>query len=82
MIYSDGIHIVSDVGVADLHAFAAEMGIARGWFHARSRFPHYDVPFYERDTFFADYPEVQQVSSKEIVRILRRSGQVKERAST
>jgi len=29
---------------ANLHLMAADLGIKRCWFHASSRFPHYDIP--------------------------------------
>jgi hypothetical protein len=76
VIYSDGIHLISTRGVAHLHQYCASIGIHPGWFHRSSRFPHYDVPFQERDSFFEDHPEVQRVSSKEIVRLLKQAGLV------
>lgn len=36
-------HLWSDGGVAELHAFAARVGLKRCWFQDRPGFPHYDV---------------------------------------
>jgi hypothetical protein len=30
--------------VGNLHLMAADLGVKRCWFHASSRFPHYDIP--------------------------------------
>jgi hypothetical protein len=30
--------------IENLHRMASDLGIKRCWFHASSRFPHYDVP--------------------------------------
>ena len=35
-------HMVSDRSVEELHAFASEMGLRRGWFQG-GRHPHYDL---------------------------------------
>lgn len=32
MVYTDGIHIISDSGVQELHWFAERVGIGRWWF--------------------------------------------------
>lgn len=69
-IYSDGIHLISDVGVEHLHLFCKEIGIKRCWYHV-GRWPHYDIPKLRRKNFFEDHPEVLKVSSREIVRILK-----------
>jgi len=45
MLYSDGVHLVSDEGIQDLHDFAQRLGIKRCWFHASKRgLDHYDIP--------------------------------------
>lgn len=35
-------HLVADT-LEKLHAFAARIGLRRGWFQDRASFPHYDV---------------------------------------
>jgi hypothetical protein len=35
-------HLAADT-LAELHAFAARVGIRRCWFHNNARHPHYDV---------------------------------------
>ena len=72
MIYSDGIHVVSDVSLDDLHASMEKIGIKRCWFHSSAKHKHYDVPKRKRATFFQDNPDVKQVSSREIVEICKK----------
>lgn len=45
MIYTDGIHMISDQSIEKLHAFAMSMDLKRCWFHnPRGRgHPHYDL---------------------------------------
>lgn len=43
MILTDGIHVVSTDGLAELHAFAGRMGLGRCWFDPRSDHFHYDL---------------------------------------
>lgn len=43
-IYTDGIHIITDGEVSDLHRFAAKLNLNRCWFDANPRHPHYDFP--------------------------------------
>jgi hypothetical protein len=43
VIYTDGVHIVSDSSIQELHEFADKTGINRRWFHPSIRHPHYDV---------------------------------------
>lgn len=44
MIYTDGVHIISDRSLRELHAFARKAGIKRCWYHASRNHPHYDKP--------------------------------------
>ena len=67
MIYSDGVHIVSDVSLDDLHKYCESILIKRCWYHASSKHKHYDIPKRRRESFFKDHPEVRQVSAREIV---------------
>ncbi|MFM0042140.1 DUF4031 domain-containing protein [Paraburkholderia sediminicola] len=39
---SSWCHLVAD-SVAELHAFAAELGLRKEWFQDRTMYPHYDV---------------------------------------
>lgn len=44
-IYFDGVHLVSDSSIQELHEFAERVGLKRHWFqNKRRRFrPHYDI---------------------------------------
>jgi hypothetical protein len=72
MIYTDGIHIISDAGVQELHWFAERAGIGRWWFENKrnKKHPHYDKPKFittnQLITRGAHY-----VTSKHLVRILK-----------
>ena len=71
MIYTDGIHVISDTSEDELHDWAQKAGIKRCWFHRGSLHPHYDVPKGMRGTVF---PGVEVVDSRTIVAILNRRG--------
>lgn len=71
MIYSDGIHIVSDKSLEELHAFAYIFSIARCWFDPNPKHPHYDIPKRRQKNFF-ETTDATKVSSKEVVRAVRR----------
>lgn len=70
MLYSDGVHLVSDLGTGDLHRQCSRMGIKRCWFHRSERFPHYDIPKRRREGFFQAHPDVKYVNSRQIVALL------------
>ena len=72
MIYSDGIHIISSISIDHLHEFCKTIGIKKCWYHAGSRFKHYDIPKKMRKDFFEKYKMVQKVSSRDIVKILKK----------
>jgi hypothetical protein len=61
-------HLVSDVSEAELHAFAAELGLQRRWFQG----DHYDIPTDIRVLAIARGAE--PVSAAELVRRLRAAG--------
>jgi hypothetical protein len=61
-------HLVSDVSLAELHAFAARVGLDDRAFHG----DHYDLPAEWRDDALALGAEA--VDAREIVRRLRRAG--------
>ena len=43
-IYIDGTHMISDVGLDELHEFAKKIGLKRCWFEGvRKKHPHYDL---------------------------------------
>lgn len=45
MIYFDGVHLVTDGPVQELHSFAEKAGLPRRWFENKrgKLHPHYDV---------------------------------------
>lgn len=43
MILTDGVHLMSDGSLAELHEFALRMGMRRGWFQEHPLHPHYDL---------------------------------------
>lgn len=61
-------HLVSDTSHAELHAFAADLGLERRWFQG----DHYDVPAEVRER--AIDAGAEPVSSAELVRRLRAAG--------
>lgn len=61
-------HLVSDASLAELHAFAARLGVDGRLFQG----DHYDVPAEVRDAALALGAEA--VSSRDLVRRLRASG--------
>lgn len=65
MIYTDGIHMMSDESLEELHEFAKKIGLKRHRFHNHPRHPHYDLTK-ERERFAYLYG-AKKVSSKSIV---------------
>jgi hypothetical protein len=62
-------HMVSDRSVEELHAFASEMGLRRGWFQS-GRLPHYDLrPSVRR---LAVSRGAEEVGARELVRRMAR----------
>lgn len=55
--------------IAELHAFAAEVGIKRCWWHSGSRYPHYDINGLERDRAIA--AGAAPVTSKELLLVTK-----------
>lgn len=44
MILTDGVHLISDKSLDELHDFAASMGLKRHWFQGKNKgHPHYDL---------------------------------------
>ena len=42
MIYTDGVHLITDGDLEELHSFARLLGLKREWFQDK-RHPHYDL---------------------------------------
>ena len=61
-------HLVSDVSLEELHAFAGQLGIPRRGFDG----DHYDVPDFRRDDVIA--AGALPVASRELVRRLTAAG--------
>lgn len=44
-LYTDGVYLVSDRSIAELHQFAERVGLRRNRYHGeRKGHPHYDLP--------------------------------------
>lgn len=43
MIYTDGIHLISDISIKELHAFAKKIELNKCWYHSGAKHPHYDL---------------------------------------
>jgi hypothetical protein len=61
-------HLISDVSYAELHAFAARLGVPRRAFER----DHYDLPAHRYDDAAA--AGAVEVRSREVVRLLHASG--------
>jgi len=61
-------HLVSDADYAELHDFAARLGLRREWFQG----DHYDVPAHVRERALA--LGAQEVGARELVLRLRAAG--------
>lgn len=74
MIYTDGVHIISDVGVQELHWFAERAGIGRWWFENKrgKKHPHYDRPKHIATNQLI-IKGAKYVTSKHILKILKQS---------
>lgn len=79
MIFTDGVHLISDTSLEELHAYAASVGIKRCWYHSSSTWPHYDIPKRRRATFAAEN-NVPLISPEEIVNKLKAAGLKNERS--
>jgi len=71
MIYSDGVHLISDKSLEELKDFCRYIGIHDCWYHTGSKFEHYDIPNRMRLAFFTENPEVIKISPREVVKILK-----------
>lgn len=67
MILTDGVHLVSDTSLEELHEFAIGIGLKRHFFQVHRNHPHYDLT---TTAMFgrAIWRGVYVVSGKELVR--------------
>lgn len=72
MIYTDGIHLVSDFSVDELHKFARAVGLKRSWFQNHERYPHYDLTT-NRIRNRAVKMGAKVVSSRQLIIVLRQN---------
>ncbi len=70
-ILTDGLHLISDESITELHKFAAKIGMKREWFQDKPRYPHYDMTVSWRARR-AIQAGAQLVTEREIVFGLRR----------
>jgi hypothetical protein len=68
MIYTDGIHLVTDSEIEELHRFAKRLGFKRERFQD-TRFPHYDILSDGKFKLAVDLG-AKFVTSREIIKIL------------
>jgi len=62
-------HLVCEpYSVENLHTMAEDLGIKRCWYHASSRFKHYDIP---KRRIREIQAKCRIVSSREILRIVK-----------
>jgi len=70
-IFTDGVHLVSDSSVDELHDFAQRIGLKREWFQDKPRSPHYDMTVRWRAKRAEDHGATK-VSMTELIMALRR----------
>ena len=70
MIYTDGIHLISDTSQKDLHEFAQKIGLKVEWYQEHPRHPHYDITT-KRMLRKALCAGAEVITSRDIVRIQR-----------
>lgn len=66
LILTDGVHLISDESIKELHEFAQSMGLKRCWYR-RGRHPHYDLTT-SRKVQAAMTKGAKMVTSKDLVR--------------
>lgn len=75
-IYTDGVHLVSDASLDELHAFARRMGLKLEWFQDKAKgtpmyHPHYDLTT-KRASLRAEANGAAAVSPRELVKAMWR----------
>lgn len=76
MIYTDGLHLISDKSLHDLHAFAQKAGIPEERFRPHRRHPHYRLE-QSSEIRAALVGGAEGVSSRGIVKVLRNTRRAK-----
>lgn len=69
MIYTDGVHLITDGDPGELHRFARAIGLKRKWYQDNPRHPHYDLTS-PRMVHKAVKSGAKQVDRRELVRII------------
>lgn len=72
MIFTDGVHLISDKSTAELHAFAIRIGLQPNWFQDNPRHPHYDLLSMRMRTR-AVREGARRVDKKTLIRIIKKS---------
>lgn len=77
MIYTDGIHLVTDGSIEELHIFAGKIGLHKSWFQDKKgkSHPHYDV--WGMTLIAAVRAGAKTIRKKELAVILQNSEEVK-----
>lgn len=71
MIYTDGVHLISDSGTVELHEFAQNIGLRREWYQDHPRHPHYDL-FSRKVKARALRAGAKLVDKKTLVKVLKK----------
>lgn len=69
MILTDGIHLISDSSIGELHEFARRIGLKREWFQEHFH-PHYDLTT-KRMSEKAVKAGAKEVDTKQLIRTER-----------
>lgn len=77
--YSRGCHLVADT-VAELHSFAACLGLKREWYQYNKTIPHYDLTANKRRE--AVKLGAIRVDAREFVELIRKQRSDKDRSIT
>lgn len=72
MIYTDGVHLISDQSIEELHVFAIRIGLKPSWFQNNPRHPHYDL-LSMRMRARAVRAGAQRVDKKTLLRIIKKA---------
>ncbi len=70
MVLTDGVHLISDISLEELHDFVGRMGFRRPWYHDHPVHPHYDLMTRTAFSCALDLG-ARLVSSRELVRAYR-----------
>lgn len=67
MIFTDGIHLVSNKDIEELHSFAEKIGLKKEWFQDHKKYKHYDL--FGNKTALAISNGAKLVTAREIVNL-------------